>query len=75
MDTRYEKTIIVRGTFNWLEIGVVKHGGVQKNLLYSRIPVYKEIWEAAVGEELVCARDPHNSHDRYAVAIGLGDCL
>ena len=31
--------------------------------------MYKEIWEAAVGEELVCAREPHNSHDRYAVAV------
>ena len=32
------------------EIKIVKHGGVRKNLLYLRIP--------AVGEELVCARDP-----------------
>ena len=29
--------------------------------------VYREIWEAAVGEELMCAREPHNSHDRYVV--------
>ena len=32
--------------------------------------VYKEICEAAVGEELVCAREPHNSHGRYTVAEG-----
>ena len=31
--------------------------------------VYKEIWEAILGEELVCAREPHNSHNRYAVAV------
>ena len=31
--------------------------------------VYKEIWEAAVGEEPVCAREPHNSHNCYAVAV------
>ena len=37
--------------------------------------VYKEIWEAAVGEELVCAREPHNSHDRYAVAVKREDVL
>ena len=31
--------------------------------------MYQEIWTAAVGEELVCEREPHNSHDRYAVAV------
>ena len=31
--------------------------------------VFKEIWEAAVGEELACEREPHNAHDRYAVAV------
>ena len=25
---------------------------------------YKEIWAAALGEELVCEREPHNVHDR-----------
>ena len=30
---------------------------------------YKEVWEAAVGEELVCEREPQNAHDRYAVAV------
>ena len=29
--------------------------------------MYKEIWEAAVGEELVWAGEPHNSHNRYIV--------
>ena len=37
--------------------------------------MYKEIWEAAVGEELVCAREPHNSHKRHAVAVKREDVL
>ena len=31
--------------------------------------IYKEIWEAAVGEILVCEREPRNAADRYAVAV------
>ena len=31
--------------------------------------VYCEIWEAAVGEVLVCEREPQNTMDRYAVAV------
>ena len=31
--------------------------------------VYKEIWEAAAGEVLMCEREPHNALDRYAVAV------
>ena len=31
--------------------------------------VYKTIWDAAIGEDLVCKREPSNEHDRYAVAI------
>ena len=31
--------------------------------------VYKEVWEAALGEELACEREPHNVHDRYSVAV------
>ena len=30
--------------------------------------IYKDIWEAVDGEEL-CEREPHNDHDRYAVAV------
>ena len=32
--------------------------------------VYKEIWEAAIGEELDCRREPSNASaiDRYAIA-------
>ena len=31
--------------------------------------VYKEVWEAAVEESLVCKREPKNAFDRYAVAV------
>ena len=31
--------------------------------------VYKEIWAAALGEQLVCEREPYNPSDRYAVAV------
>ena len=30
--------------------------------------IYKEIWEAAAGEVLMCERETHNDRDRYAVA-------
>ena len=30
--------------------------------------MYNDIWEAAVGEMLVCVREPRNAHDRYTVA-------
>ena len=29
--------------------------------------IYNNIWEAAVGEELLCEREPRNTKDRYAV--------
>ena len=31
--------------------------------------VYNDIWAAAIGEELVCVREPTNMADRYAVAV------
>ena len=31
--------------------------------------VYKDIWEANVGEELECVRERRNEKDRYAVAV------
>ena len=31
--------------------------------------VYSDIWEAVIGEELDCRRDPSNAIDRYAVAV------
>ena len=31
--------------------------------------VYKEMWEAVIGEVLECHREPTNATDRYAVAV------
>ena len=31
--------------------------------------VYKTVWAVAVGEVLICRREPSNSADRYAVAV------
>ena len=31
--------------------------------------VYKDIWDPSIGEELVCARDPTNPRDPFAVAV------
>ena len=35
--------------------------------------VYKDIWDATVGEELECARESDNPADRYAFAMKKGD--
>ena len=37
--------------------------------------VYKEIWEAATGEILICEREFHNGRDRYAVAVKKASCI
>jgi len=31
--------------------------------------VYKDVWEAALGQLLPCHREPGNIHDSYAVAV------
>ena len=31
--------------------------------------IYSAIWTAAIGEELVCSREPTNATDRYAVTV------
>ena len=30
---------------------------------------YKAIWDAALGEQLRCQREPTNPHDAYSVAV------
>ena len=37
--------------------------------------VYNAIWEAAVGDELVCRRERSNRVDRYAVAVVKADTV
>ena len=39
----------------------------RKKLCMRRYHVYNDIWETAVGEMLVCMREPRNAHDRYTV--------
>ena len=31
--------------------------------------VYKNVWDAVIGEELQCEREGQNTNDRYAVAV------
>ena len=33
------------------------------------IAIYKDVCEAADGEDLLCEREPHNDHDQYAVPV------
>ena len=37
--------------------------------------VYKDIWEANVGEELECVKERRNEKDRYAVAVVKNDTI
>ena len=31
--------------------------------------IYGEVWEASLGDDLTCEREPDNAADRYAVAV------
>ena len=31
--------------------------------------VYKNLWDASIGEDILCEREPLNDADRYAVAV------
>ena len=31
--------------------------------------IYEDIWDATVGEELLCQREPDNHQDLFAVAV------
>ena len=35
--------------------------------------VYEEIWDASIGKELLCAREPTNPCDPFAVAVAKSD--
>jgi len=37
--------------------------------VYRGYHVYKDVWEAALGQLLPCQREPGNIHDPYAVAV------
>ena len=36
--------------------------------------VYKNVWDAVIGEELQCEREGQNTNDRYAVAVKKKQC-
>ena len=40
-----------------------------KEMCISGFHVYKDVWDAVVGEELECERERRNNYDRYAVAV------
>ena len=57
-----------------LESGLTRQEGmeddtVKRTCCVRSYHVYKEIWEAAVGEILMCEKEPRNTADRYAVAV------
>ena len=37
--------------------------------------IYKDIWDATIGEELQCTRESNNSNDCYAVAVRKNDAV
>ena len=37
--------------------------------------VYKEIWDASIGEYVLCEREPFNRIDRYTVAVLKNDTI
>ena len=45
---------------------VVKSG---KKLYVHGYHIYKDMWEAAVGEMLICLKEPWNIQDKYTVAV------
>ena len=51
------------------QIEMACRGEKEVNFCVRGYHVYKDIWAAAIGEELVCGREPTNMADRYAVAV------
>ena len=41
----------------------------EKTLRVHGYHVYKQIWNATMGEKLMCVIDPSNSLDNYAIAV------
>ena len=41
----------------------------ERNSCVRSYHIYKDIWDAVIGEELLCERKPNNRRDQYAVAI------
>ena len=46
-----------------------EHGdNIEKECYVHGYHIYKNTWDASIGEELACQREPSNGVDRYAVA-------
>ena len=45
-----------------------------KQLCVRSYHVYKDVWAAVVGEDLVCRRERENSHDFYVLSV-MKDCV
>ena len=59
------ENILPRNLFTYVE----KMEDYERDLCVRGFHVYRDIWEAAVGEVLDCEREPGNAKDRYAVAV------
>ena len=56
----------------WLDhkiFNTCENGHVRVPAAVRRYHIYKEEWEAAIGEELKCEREKNNAKDPYAVAV------
>jgi len=54
---------VSRSNIKWLHVTTNIHTSVRG------YHVYKDVWEAALGQLLPCQRQPGNTHDPYAVAV------
>ena len=44
-------------------------GTFEKDCCVRGYHIYQRVWDAAIGENLICRREPTNERDRYAVAV------
>ena len=68
---RQESVIYTIVSLAWLnrQIEMACRGEKEVTCCVRGYHVYKDIWAAAIGEELVCGREPTNMADRYTVAV------
>ena len=41
----------------------------EKDCCVREYHIYQQLWDSAIGENLICRREPTNESDRYAVAV------
>ena len=49
--------------------GILRMAVCERHSCVRGYHVYKNIWDAVIGEEIQCERELHNGSDRYAVAV------